>query len=558
MQPGTALVSGSAPSSCHPQPHWDIRFVLIVATALSVFTSIPYLLAEVLPFQGSRFQGFLSFGPDFNAYYAFMRQAQEGSWLFHNPFTPEPHSPVFLNLEWLLMGRFAGLTGMSLEASVQTFRVVSIFGLCAAFSYLASFVIQSTFARRVSFLMAMLGGGLGWLLTIPALDAPGRWGNFLDLYAGVHPFFWMMIQPHWLVTQMLALVALGLFLNAERTRSMRLYIACGACCVAVGAMRPWDMICVCSGIALFAAVMFRREVQDWKRSLPRLIPVVMPVPLLLYYLWLFRIDPIFRWFYLQNISRAPSSLSLALSMGAAAGLSVVALAAALFCWRQKRPGEVLILLCTVSSLVLMSCWPLISNTWQFHQTVLIPAVLAGIAAIEQPLKRLSCRQWAYTVTGVLLVVNALTSIKLEHQYVSEVIAGYERVPEHRIAAYRWLQQNSRPRDVVLASFSISNEIPRYTHATVFSGYAMTTVNFAGKDAQVKRFYDAATDDAWRRSVLTKYAIRYVFFAADGHRSGRVFDPAESPFLRKAYANQMINIYEVLDLSAISKTSRLRP
>jgi hypothetical protein len=61
------------------------RFVALCAAALVLASSIPYLAGYFLPFQFSRFNGNLLDDGDFNTYFAFMRQAAAGQWLFHNP-----------------------------------------------------------------------------------------------------------------------------------------------------------------------------------------------------------------------------------------------------------------------------------------------------------------------------------------------------------------------------------------------------------------------------------------------------------------------------------------
>ncbi len=150
--------------------HQEFWFPALCAAALVLVTSIPYILGEVLPFPGSHFNHALTFDADFNAYFAFTRQSASGQWLFHNPFTSEPHAPVFFNLEWLALGKLARFLSVSLEAALHIQRVLAIFLLSFAFYWLSSFLLTTVVIRRLVFVFAMLGGGFGWLPHTPGLQ----------------------------------------------------------------------------------------------------------------------------------------------------------------------------------------------------------------------------------------------------------------------------------------------------------------------------------------------------------------------------------------------------
>ena len=171
------------------------RFVALFAAALVLATSIPYLAGHFLPFQFSQFNGYLLDDGDFNTYFAFMRQAA-GQWLFHNPFTPEPHEPVFFNLEWLAVGKLVAVTGISLEASSQLGRIICIFILCFAFNWLSSFLFDTVLMRRLLLITVMLGGGFGWFFAILGFPPRLPYPFIFDMHGGFHPF--AFFSPHYL------------------------------------------------------------------------------------------------------------------------------------------------------------------------------------------------------------------------------------------------------------------------------------------------------------------------------------------------------------------------
>ena len=102
----------------------ELGFVALAGLGLALATSVPYVLGHLLPFPDSRFNENLVFEMDMNAYFAFARQAAAGHWLFYNSMTPEPHAPVFFNIEWLLLGKLAAVMGGSVEFAFQVERLI--------------------------------------------------------------------------------------------------------------------------------------------------------------------------------------------------------------------------------------------------------------------------------------------------------------------------------------------------------------------------------------------------------------------------------------------------
>jgi hypothetical protein len=165
----------------------ESRFVAIFTVALVLVTALPYLAGMQLPFHDSRFDQILSFNADFHSYLASMRQARDGQWLFHNPYTSEPHAPVLFNLEWLVFGKLARLLGGSLEAALHLERMLGTLLLSTGLWRLCSLLLPGTWMRRFAFAWVLLGGGFGWVLHAPWIRH--RVPEFLpyDLIVGLHP-----------------------------------------------------------------------------------------------------------------------------------------------------------------------------------------------------------------------------------------------------------------------------------------------------------------------------------------------------------------------------------
>jgi hypothetical protein len=525
----------------------EIRFVALFALALVLVTSIPYLVGHFLAFPLSEFNGNLVYDADFNAYFAFMRQSAAGQWLFHNPFTPEPHRAAFFNLEWLFFGKLAAVSGISLEAAVQVQRVISAFMFCFAFYWLSSFLFTTVLMRRLLLTMVMLGGGFGWIFRLPML---GPWlpsHFFRDVYPGFQPFFWIFAQPHFLISQCIAVLALCLFLHAENSRSGRYYIGAALCGVVVASIRPFDALHLMAAVALYTLIvtLTRKDERSFSPIALRLTVVLAPIPLMVYYVWLLRIHPVFRWWSIQNVLPPPKPTSLVAILGVAAIMLVCGLGNFRSFWKKPAP-QILIICCFLSSLTLLYSFPALKFSLQMGTTIVMPTILVGVMNLEAGLTSLVRRsKWAAVGVAAVLLLNSLSSLLLIKDYTKATLKGEHRTDARLLAAYSWLDAHSEPREIVLpsSSYPVGNEIPRYTHNTVFCGYHFNTVLFREKDEMLRNFFRAETGDSFRYDFLREFGIRYVFLRLHGSRTYVTYDPGRTPFLKEIFRNDSAAIYE---------------
>jgi len=318
----------------------EIRFVAMITLGLIIVTSIPYLLGHIQPFKTSKFNENMVFDADLNSYFAFMRQSEQGQWLFHNPFTSEPHEPVFFNLEWFVVGKFASLAKVSLETAFQLQRITLIVLLCFSFYFLSTFFFETVMMRRTIFIMA----------------------------------------------------------------------------------------------------------------------------------WLMKIHPVFQWWSIQNIVKPPPPSSLVVTLGVAFILLAFNLKN-LGNLKDSSAANALIACCFLSSIALIYCYPVLKFTLQFETTIVIPSLFVGTMSLEKKIIR-AVQRSRWTIVGIvmILILNSLTSVLLLKGKIQEVADGKHRTDIQLLAAYKWLDKESEPRDVILpsSSYPTGNQIPRYTHNSVFS------------------------------------------------------------------------------------------
>jgi hypothetical protein len=188
-------------------PRNTLLFMVMIAVAVFAETSLPYWLAENNAPNGYVFSGQVAYAPDQNMYFSFISQARDGAFLFKNKLTAITlnNEPVFLNLEYWLIGTVQRLSGLSENAVYQVWRLLGIIWLAFGFARLASVTLRSERRRLAAFALFFFTGGFGFLfaflgkmgllpgdlLQAGIIDA--RYGIFLCHMACcllLMPFFW--------------------------------------------------------------------------------------------------------------------------------------------------------------------------------------------------------------------------------------------------------------------------------------------------------------------------------------------------------------------------------
>ena len=168
--------------------HKEWLWVLAWSMVILIVTNLPYLYGALVSTSNRQFSGFVIGVEDGNSYLAKMQQGRSGYWLFRLTYTPEVHQGELFFLFYILLGKLAGLTGLSNILVFHLGRLVTIlFGLMT-FYYFAAYFIPEVKVRRLAWLMFGFGGGLGWLWL--GLGGPAEVGTMpVDLWVPDASFF---------------------------------------------------------------------------------------------------------------------------------------------------------------------------------------------------------------------------------------------------------------------------------------------------------------------------------------------------------------------------------
>ena len=529
---------------------WATAWALLVLS----LTSLPYLLGCYLSSPEMHFSGFVIAVEDGNSYIAKMGQGARGEWLFHLPYTSEDHDGAILYPFYLLLGKVAGLSGLSLVSVYHLVRLLCGLLLLWMVYVFVSYFVSFIALRRIAFLLICFSSGLGWLLLTLGLasDTP------IDfILPEAFTFLIVYAFPHLALARTLMLGMFILTLTAFRRGGFPWAILAGAACFLVGLLVPFyvGVAYVVLGSYLVALFWRRRQI-PWRELELTAVVAFISAPVLLYYGYVFWTNPTFSVWAEQDQILSPHPLHYVF------GYAILALLAIGGIGYVLRRAE--------SQRLFLASWalvvpPLLYMPFNFQRRLAegfqIPlCILASLglaryvlpAVTRSGLTRNLTRFQRYTrsklrrfvttaiillimPSNLLLVANGLIHVS----YLSPPIF-HERM---ELEAMDWLAAHTQPSDTVLSSYEVGNYIPARAGNRVLLGHCSETIHAVEKENVVRQFFQVQTSDAYREEILRRYKIAYLFYGPIESALGD-FQPATSPILEEVFTNGRYAIYEV--------------
>jgi hypothetical protein len=190
--------------------------------------------------------------------------------------------------------------------------------------------------------------------------------------------------------------------------------------------------------------------------------------------------------------------------------------------------------------------------FQFATNILVWACILILIRIEGSALRLWRESWGKVLIACVLALNAFTSIALTAQAVLLARTGAFQIDASLLNAYAWLDKHSQRRELVMADYENSNQIPQYTHNTVFCGYD-NAVRFEEKSKEVEQFFTAATPDNFRKELLRQNAIRFI--VVNNNEEPRLRGLQDVGLVHEVFRNQSTAIYYAASAENLNRPSR---
>lgn len=524
------------------------RWLIGWSAAILLISSLPYLYGWWLSTPQMQFSGFFIGVEDANSYLAKMRQGAGGGWLFHLPYTPEPHQGAYLFSFHLLLGKLARPGSIPLPLMYHLARLVFGLGLLVTLYYFISYFTPQVAQRRFAFLLAAGGSGLGWLVI--ALQLTPRLGLPLDLYVPEAFIFLVLFHlPHLALAETLLFWAVLWTLQSWQTNHWlpSLGAACALLGVALIAAFYVGVFVIVLGLTALVLTLWGGTVRRMAGSWLKLICVpLLSLPVLIYDAYVFSANPVLAVWSQQNLILSPEPWHYLLAYGPLILLAVYgglhlgnsAVTSAPF--ERKIELTFLVVWCLVFPLLVYLPFNLQRRLVVGVQLPLAILATYGVFYLTNRL-RSDRQRWLragllvfFSLTNLALLLGGLASISLRQPPIFH--------PASQLEAMRWLDQ-AASGEVVLAVYETGNILPAYANVRAFVGHGPETIHSDERRAQAQQFFAAATSDAWRKALLAEFNVRYVYYGPAEKAAGD-FAPARAPYLEEIYHQGDVQIFEV--------------
>jgi hypothetical protein len=526
----------------------DIWFYFFVGAIFIVLISAPYLIANQASDSNNVFGGFLFNPIDGNSYLAKMYQGNLGSWQFKFPYTAEKGEGGYIFLYYLALGRLPESIGITFNSTFHAARLIGSLMLLLALWQFYSRALQDQLSRRLAFVFAIFGSGLGWLAVLFGAFTADFW------VAEGFPFLSAYANPHF----PLGLAILIFLLTPKRKVSSNhqsigyfrsgLFTAAGALFLSI--ILPFAVIVaavVLSGLALWEVLGLRAVTPVHERtllntlkgvssstSLLSLIWVLIGgLPILIYDLWLTINNPIFTAWNLQNLTVSPPMWDLFISY---APMLFLAFPGAWLALKSKNPStRVLVVWAVIGALLIYFPWGL---QRRFFLGYAIP--LSGLASIA--LHKIFARSIVRGIAVVLVLIVLIipTNMMIVLGGFQAIAAKDERIylSKENLLGMEWIASNTDQDSIVLASPQMGLYIPAYTGRTVYYGHPFETANAEKMEAIVTSFFEGTLNEGERLSL---WQADYIFYGEKEQELGSLLI---EPSYQLVYSSNGVKIYQI--------------
>jgi hypothetical protein len=475
---------------------------------------LPYLLAWQLAPAGTQYTGLLINHLDGESYYAKMRQGARGDWLFHLPFTPEPHEGTFVYVFYLALGQIAGALQVSPPWIYHLARAgAGLFFLLVGYRFIAHFYPHQQ-TRRTAFLLLGLSAGFGWLLAPLGMTTADLW------VAEGFSFLSILINPHFPLIMALMLLIFLIALEdpiqgfgprrahdvPDRVARLRL-LASVALGILLALVQPLAVPLVLIVLGTYIIVLTISErCLPWNPILIAGAALTGAAPILIYDLWAFRTNPALAAWSAQNLTPSLPPWDYALGYGLVLLLALSGIWVAL----KRRTNEDLFLLSWVGSVAILLYVPFALQR-RFITGLHVPLVLLATLGLQQVIWPRLRQKRRKLFAGLLIGVTALTSLFVPLVSVVGVAQGQFPLVMNQdgFDAYTWLRKNTLWTDTVLTPAELGAFVPAWAGNRVVYGHPFETIEAEQKKAEVEHFYDTDTSTTERQALLDRYGVRYV-------------------------------------------------
>ena len=519
-----------------------IRFALIFATAIAALSLLPYVLAYLWAPAGHHFAGFFFIADDATTYLAKMRQGADGSWLWNDPYTSEPHGGVFLFGFYLLFGHLAALLHLPLIATYHLARITGAIALVLAVERLCRRLLPPQ-QRNLALVLVILGSGVGFLAQ--AAGNPAILGSrveALDLHLPeLSGWYSILAIPHFAWATALIVIALLGLLRIMEAPGWRPLALTSLSLIALTAIHP-QMIPVLAVIwvAYRALLLLWRQRPSWRALAAEAAAFATTLPLLAYNAWILFRDPTIAEWARQWRHQAPGPVSLALSLGLPLLAAIVGMVVA---WRRRDQGLAMLLVWPPLVAVLLYLPNVANIQRRLLDALFVPiGILAavGLGSLTGRLRQARARR----IQAVLMTVCCMSSaivLAIALRFASGAFPE-AYINDDAWQAMQWLSAHHQAGDRALSAPAAGQLLPAWAGVPVYVGHYSETLDYFQKIRNVSAILSPDEPDSAMQNFLGANRLTLLYWGPDEAATG--FHPDDHAYLHPVYRHGAVAIYRV--------------
>ena len=528
------------PIKTHPIKRFLIPIIIFI-----ILIYLPDIVTWASPSEGLVFNGTFSNIDDASVYFSAIRQGAEGNWLFVSQFTPEPKPPILSFVPYLVMGKLQFVFGGDIFLWFQILKLISLaFALYALSELVTETYPGNPLLQNTSMLLILFGSGISWLVIIGFNRIPDfanelftpEWNLATSTISAPHFLLGIGCQA-------------GIFSNVMRILKkqetkpvIHLFIIMIILGLSYPFMIPVDSLILAAFLAYYS---FKQKSIPWKKLIFLGIGLLPMIYFISYYGIYIPSNPILADTLLSNNKiNPPTPLGLVTGFGLLLLFAVYGVKSF-----EKLQNNSMFLFWFIFN-VLCLYLP-INFSGRFVLGLFIPICLISAQGIEDIIKNLNERKQSqkFISSTLLRRILVLLTIPSTLLFIVWTISaplsnpGYPYyLPETEVSGVEWLSNQATENDLILAEYPISNLIPRYSPARVFLGHLNLTIDLEDKINLEQRFWDPATDPAWRSKFIKDWGITYIYYGE--FEKAHSTEPIQIPG-QMIYNQDGIQIYRVL-------------
>jgi hypothetical protein len=531
---------------------------VLIAVVIVAVSCLPYLVGYLATPPDRVFGGFVLDEIDSNTYLAKMQQGMQGRWTATLLYTPEDHPALILYIFYLALGHLAAWLNLPPILVYHMARVVCGPILLISLYLFLSLFLESPQTRRVAYLLAATGSGLGWLAAAIAASPALNNVSPIDFWLmEAYVFFTLFLFPHSTLAMALLLGVLGgMVVYFRRGSDWRPWLLAFGCGLALTLINPYVLVVAGTILAgYWLAVWIARRRLPWREALALVALGALLAPPIAYYVLQFNSHPVWHSFLAQDVVPSPPVWYYMVGYGL---IFLLALPGAWVVCKGRDERQ--LLLVAWPAIILLAVYvPLAGQRRMIFGAIIPLSALAasGLMGVALPAVRqsrlgggLAARGYSRerlggvvaalmvalaSISNLFLVASSTWSAAIGHPAITQPVAVEE--------AIAWLGAHSASDAVILSSSRVGNIIPARIGRRVVWGHWDETAFYDGKKADVSLFFDEATPDAERQSILRRYGVDYVFYGPAERELGS-FRPMAASYLRAVFEAGGVSVYQV--------------